>query len=130
MKSLFSRLNDASIQSLIGYILRIGVLLSSGIVLVGGIIYLSRHGHNIADYSVFHDESARYSMMSKLLPGALSLHGRDIIQIGLMVLIATPIARVVFSTLGFVLEKDYLYIIICLLVLSIILFSMLRNIAG
>ena len=130
MKNLFSKLTDSSIQSLIGYILRIGVLLSSGIVLFGGLIYLFRHGHSIADYTVFHDESARYADISKLLPAALSLHGRDIMQLGLIVLIATPIARVLFSALGFFLEKDYLYIGICMLVLAIITFSMLNYIAG
>jgi len=130
MKNLFSKLNDSSIQSLIGYILRIGVLLSSGIVLFGGLIYLSRHGYSLADYKVFHDESARYADISKLVPAALSFHGRDIMQLGLIVLIATPIARVLFSALGFLLEKDYLYVGICLLVLAIIGFSMLNYIAG
>lgn len=122
--------SDSTIQSLIGYILRVGVLLSSAIVLVGGFIYLWRHGGDLPHYTRFIDESSRYADIFKLLAGACGFHGRDIIQLGLIVLIATPIARILFSALGFLLEKDYLYILICFLVLGIIAFSMLRHIAG
>lgn len=132
MKNIFSRgfWNDLQIQSLIGAILRIGVLTSSVIVLLGGIIYLARHGGATPQYTAFKDRSAQYGNLHTLLHEAAGMHGRDIIQLGLMVLIATPIARILFSAIGFMLEKDYLYIGICLLVLGIIAFSMFHNIAG
>lgn len=127
MKNFWS---DVQIHTLIGVILRVGVLLSSGIALAGGVIYLSRHGAEMPAYSVFHDESAIYGSFHKIITGSLAFHGREIIQLGLMVLIATPVARVLFSALGFFLEKDWLYVAISLLVLGIIAFSMLSHMAG
>ena len=49
--------------------------------------------------------------------------GRPLIQIGLLVLIATPIARIVFSIFGYLLEKDYLYTVITAIVLFVILWN-------
>jgi uncharacterized membrane protein len=46
--------------------------------------------------------------------------GRPLIQIGLLVLIATPLARIVFSIIGYLLEKDYLYTVITAIVLLVI----------
>ena len=50
--------------------------------------------------------------------------GRGIIQLGLLLLIATPVARVVFAIIGFALEKDRLYVVVAALVLGILLFSL------
>jgi len=56
--------------------------------------------------------------------------GVDIIQLGVVLLIATPIARILFSVFAFTVEKDYLYIVITLIVLGVILFSMLGGLGG
>ncbi|MBO9635732.1 MAG: DUF1634 domain-containing protein, partial [Chitinophagaceae bacterium] len=48
-----------------------------------------------------------------------------IIQIGVLILIATPIARIIFSIIGFIKEKDVLYIGITLFVLGVIIASLL-----
>lgn len=122
--------SDVQIQTLIGVILRVGVLLSSFIALTGGVIYLIRHGSEVPAYSVFRDESGIYGSFSKVIEGSLTFHGREIIQLGLMVLIATPVARIFFSALGFLFEKDWLYVGISLVVLGIIAFSMLGHLAG
>jgi uncharacterized membrane protein len=65
-----------------------------------------------------------------ILHGIVTGRGRAIIQAGIILLIATPIIRVVFSAIGFVIEKDYLYLGITMLVLLIILASMLSGHAG
>ena len=128
IKSIF--LNDKGIQHIIGYILRTGVILSSSIALIGGFIYLSNHGSSIPHYSSFVGEPINYTSFHAILKGVKSLEGREIIQLGLIVLISTPIIRVFFSAFAFLLEKDYLYIIISLIVLAIIAFSMFSNLAG
>ncbi len=46
-------------------------------------------------------------------------------QAGLVVLVATPVARVAASVVGFVLEDDHLYAAITLVVLAILLTSLL-----
>jgi uncharacterized membrane protein len=49
--------------------------------------------------------------------------GRPLIALGLLLLILTPIARIVFSVFGYLLEKDYLYVSITLFVLAVILWN-------
>jgi uncharacterized membrane protein len=50
-----------------------------------------------------------------------------IIQLGILLLIATPIARVAFALLAFAIERDRLYICISLTVLAVLAWGMLRG---
>jgi uncharacterized membrane protein len=124
-----NKLKDADIQTAIGWVLRTGVMLSVGVVLIGGAIYLYRHGHDITNYSVFKGVPD-FVKLSGIINGIATFRGRAIIQGGIILLIATPIVRVAFSAVGFVLEKDYLYTGITLLVLLIIFISMFSGHAG
>ena len=113
---------DTDMQAIIGWVLRIGVILSLSIVFIGGAMYLYRHGESVSDYSKFIGVP-NFVQLNGIIPGILNLRGRSIIQAGIILLIATPIVRIIFSTISFVLEKDYLYIGISLLVLLIIILS-------
>ena len=124
------KFKDTDMQLLLGRVLRAGMIISMSIVFFGGIIYLYRHGHEFTDYKTFKGIPDFVQHADTLLSGAFSFRGQAIIQLGIILLIATPILRVMFSTVGFVLEKDYLYTGISLLVLLIILFSMLNGHAG
>lgn len=130
MKAQNTKLKDKDIQSLIGSVLRWGVLLSMAVVIVGGAIYLSRHGHNVIDYSKFKGEPDFTRNLGAIFHGIAGLKGRAIIQLGIILLIATPVTRVLFSAVGFLIEKDYLYVGITLVVLSIIMVSMLGGFGG
>jgi uncharacterized membrane protein len=121
---------DTDIEILIGRTLRAGTMLSISVVLFGGVIYLHRHGHTVADYSVFKHLPDFLMHTGTLIHNAIEMRGQAIIQIGIVLLIATPILRVMFSAFGFLLEKDYLYFAISLLVLLIIFLSMLTGRAG
>ena len=118
-----------SAQQLIGNVLRGGVLLSVTVVLVGAVIYLYRHGQNTANYASFTPGPAFTRNLHAILLGLVQLHGRAIIQFGIILLIATPIVRVLLSALSFWLKHDYLYVAITLLVMAIIVWSMLGGIA-
>lgn len=117
-------------QLLLGKVLRAGTVISVSIVFIGGLFYLYRHGHTIADYKKFKGIPDFVQHFSGIIGGVLSLKGQAIIQLGIILLISTPILRVAFSTMGFVLEKDYMYVGISLLVLLIIFVSMLSGHAG
>jgi uncharacterized membrane protein len=52
------------------------------------------------------------------------LNPLGLIQLGLLLLIATPVARVVFSVAGFAIERDWMYVVITLLVLLTLLYSL------
>ncbi|MDN3549820.1 DUF1634 domain-containing protein [Mucilaginibacter aquaedulcis] len=125
-----SRFKDTDMQAVIGWILRLGVLLSMSIIFIGGIIYLYRHGHIPADYHTFKGVPDFVHNAPGIFNGVITFRGRAIIQAGIILLIATPILRVVFSAIGFILERDYLYTGITILVLLIITASMLSGHAG
>ena len=118
-------LGDRDLQRIIGTLLRTGVVTASIIALIGGVIYLFVHGTEIMpDYSKFHNEAPMYTHLSGIINGVLSLDAHSIMQLGVVVLIMTPIMRVFCSLFSFAMERDRMYVVITFIVLSIILFSM------
>jgi uncharacterized membrane protein len=122
---------DADMQAIIGWILRIGVILSMGIVFIGGVLFVYRHGHSTPDYSTFKKGvPSFFNNIDGIVTGVFNFKAQAIIQAGIVLLIATPVIRVAFSAIGFIIEKDYLYTFITLLVLLIIIISMLSGRTG
>jgi uncharacterized membrane protein len=121
---------DKDMQVIIGWILRVGVATSMIVVFIGGILFLYRHGHSIPDYHVFKSVPYFIHNTDGIINGVLNLKGQAIIQAGILLLIATPVIRVAFSAIGFIIEKDHLYTVITLIVLFIILGSMLSGWIG
>ena len=116
--------NDERIEQIIGVLLRGGVLLAAAVVLAGAVVFLIRHAHSRVDFSAFRGEPSDLRAVSGVIRDAGHLKGRGIIQLGLLLLLATPIARVAFSAVAFALERDRLYVLITLTVLAILLFSL------
>jgi uncharacterized membrane protein len=114
---------DADLERIIGELLRYGVLTSSLVVLAGGIVYLIRHGSQFPQYHEFKGQPEKMRKPLLMWEAILRGEGRPLIQAGLLVLIATPIARIVFSVFGYLLEKDYLYAVLTVIVLLVILFN-------
>jgi len=121
---------DKDVEILMGTLLRFGVIFSGIVVIAGGMIYLVRHGHEEPAYRAFAGPNARWDNLPSIVRGVCAGHGKELIQLGVVMLIATPIARILFSVLAFLLEKDYLYVGITLIVLGVIVFSMLGGLGG
>ncbi len=117
-------LTDEQMDRIISILLRTGVLISALVVLVGGIFYLIRYGTTLPEYGVFHGEPADLRSVPGILKDVLALSRRGIIQFGLLLLIATPVARVAFSIFAFALQRDRTYVIITLIVLGVLLYSL------
>lgn len=115
--------NDERIDQIISVLLRTGVILSSIVVLVGGIWYLVQSGQLAPDYQTFRGEPANLNGFHEIINGLFSWHGRNWIQFGLVMLVATPVARVAFSVFAFFKERDWLYVGLTLIVLSVLMFS-------
>jgi len=118
------RWNDFEIEVIIGGLLRTGVILAASVVLIGGVLYLSRHGHEVPNYTAFHGEPESLTNPREVFQGVMQLSARAIIQLGLLLLIATPVARVLFSAIAFAIERDGMYVVITLIVLAILLLSL------
>jgi len=115
---------DQAFEELIANLLRTGVFLSATVVLIGAVIYLIRYGFSPADYRVFHGEPAELKNVHGIVRYAVHLHGRGLIQLGLLLLIATPVARVAVSVFGFARERDRMYAGFTLVVLLVLLYSL------
>jgi uncharacterized membrane protein len=113
-----------------GALLRTGVVLAAAIVFVGGVLYVTRHRVPVTDYRVFHGEPGDLRTISGIFHEALSFSGRGLIQFGLLVLIATPVARVAFSFFAFLYERDWTYVFVTLLVLGLLIYSLFGGHAG
>ncbi len=118
------RWSDEQIERIISYQLRFGVLLSALLVMVGGVVYLAREADRVPHYRVFRGEPPELRTVGGIIHRALAFDGRGIIELGLLVLIATPVIRVAFSVVAFALEGDYLYVGITLIVLAVLTFSL------
>jgi uncharacterized membrane protein len=116
--------DDQRVEAIIGGLLRAGVLLSAFVVLCGAAVYLVRHGESPADYSVFHGEPNALKSVAGILRYTFAFRGRGMIQLGLLLLIATPVARVAFSVFAFAGERDWMYASFSFLVLAILLYSL------
>lgn len=101
----------------VGGILRLGVLLSSAVIVLGLVPFLLREGARHADYHVFRGEPAAFRTVSGALAGAAQADPRGIMQLGVLLLVATPFARVALCLVEFARERDRLYVGVTLAVL-------------
>jgi len=115
------KMNDQRLETIIGRLLQIGVGLAVAIVVCGGVGYLAAHRHESADRTVFVGEPAELESLSGIIALAARFDPSGVIQLGILVLIATPIARVVFSIYAFELERDRLYVALTLIVLALLI---------
>jgi uncharacterized membrane protein len=116
--------DDSKLDARIGALLRAGTLSSAFVILVGGVLYLARHSHDRPDYHTFHGVPTQLHTLSGILSGAVHGESLAVIQLGLLLLIATPIARVLFSVIAFLFERDYLYVVVSGIVLAVLLISL------
>lgn len=121
---------DERVEAIMGTLLRTGVILAAVVVLTGGVVYLLHHGAEPTHYGTFHMEDPELRSLGGVLRGAYALEGPSIIQLGLLLLMATPVARVLFAVFGFAQERDRTYVWITLVVFAILMLSLWSGVAS
>jgi uncharacterized membrane protein len=111
-------------EAIMGNLLRAGVILSAAIVLIGGVVYLARYGSAPPHYRIFRGEPEDLRGVLPVIRFAMAEHSRGWIQLGILLLIATPLARVMFSVYAFARQHDRLYVGLTLIVLAVLLYSL------
>lgn len=119
--------DDRRMDAIMGQLLRFGVLLASIVVALGGLLYVRTHARKTADYRVFVSSPFEVSHPGKLFHAVAGGDATAIILLGVLLLIATPIARVLFAVIGFTIERDRLYMAISAFVLVVLLFGLLHG---
>lgn len=116
---------DEQFEQVLGTLLICGVVAAAAVVLMGGVVYLARHGAGVPNYKRFQVGSSEYRTLRGVIKRVLAGRGQGLIQVGILMLIATPVARVALSLLAFLRRRDYLYTAFTLIVLAVLIFSLL-----
>jgi len=111
---------DKDLQLFLGNLLRYGVLISLSVVLIGLFLFVFQQGGKPVNYGTFIQESFDFST---LFSGLLHGNSLSIMALGVLLLILTPVMRVITAIIGFFWEKDKLYTLISFIVLLIIILS-------
>lgn len=118
------KFGEKDFQTIVGNLLRYGVWISLSVAFIGGIVYLLHHGNEIEDYSVFKENDRNiFEVIAAVYHGVIQGRGESIIFLGIVLLFLTPVFRVLLSLFSFLLEKDYLYVVITTIVIGIIILS-------
>ena len=118
------RWDDDAIERLLARLLQVGVVVSTLLVLAGGIVFLLHSAAARPGYRHFAGEPAELSSVAGIIRSALRGDGRGLIQLGLLVLVATPVLRVAGSLVAFVLLKDRTYVVLTSIVLVLLASSL------
>lgn len=116
-------MNDERLDNIVGMVLRAGVMLAAALVLAGGIAFMASRHEAAPDHRKFHAEATPLASIHGVYAGAIALNPLYIIQFGLLILIATPVVRVIVCAASFALERDWTYAIVSLIVLALLLGS-------
>jgi uncharacterized membrane protein len=116
---------DEKIERVIGRLLQLGVLSAAVVVVIGGVLLLAHYGHLPAGFRVFNGEEPALRSISGIIRAVSTGDSRAIVQLGLVLLIATPIARVALTLGAFIAQRDRLYIFTTALVLAVLLYGLI-----
>ena len=119
---------DQQMERMMGRLLQTGVLAAAVTVALGGALYLGGHGHESVAYSSFHPRPLRVNHPLRLI-GELrqASPGTELLDIGILLLVATPVLRVVLGLISFARERDWMYVLVSALVLGALLVGMFHG---
>ncbi len=112
------------VEQIVGNLLRIGVLVAAAVTLAGGIAFMIHHGSLVPSHSVFRGEPEMLSTLTGVITGAIALQPAAIVQLGIVLLIATPVARVLLTLIAFAIQRDWMYVLISAIVLVLLTYSL------
>ena len=118
---------DQDLDVSVAGMLRVGISLAALVVLAGGALLLRRPFGMVPDYTHFHAGDPALRSVTGIVQGAIDFAPKSVIQLGLLVLIATPVTRVLFCVIGFTRQRNLLYVAVSTIVLSVLIYSFLRG---
>nr|WP_314498123.1 DUF1634 domain-containing protein [uncultured Chryseobacterium sp.] len=114
---------DVDLNRSVGNLLRLGVILSVIISLVGFVKLFTEGFKMPRKYKLLEMGTSSEKVWSQFWETLCKGEGMAIIQLGILILIFTPLMRIIFALIGYLKEKDYLYVLISSIVLAIMAVS-------
>jgi uncharacterized membrane protein len=118
------RWSDHEVEQLIGRLLQGGVLVAAAVVLIGAVMMLAQHGGTPVEFHTFSTTASPLQELAGIFRGALALDSMAIVQLGLVLLIATPVMRVALTLVAFLAQRDRLYVLLSGIVLALLLYGL------
>jgi uncharacterized membrane protein len=120
-------LTDQDLDVSVAMVLRVGVTLAAAVSALGGALLGTHLLGPLPDYTHFQPGDPGLRSVAGTLQGAINLTPKSVIQLGLLLLIATPVARVAVCVFGFARQRNGLYVAVSTIVLSILVLSFMRS---
>jgi uncharacterized membrane protein len=117
-------LSEQDLDRRMGRLLQAGVLLAAAVMLIGGCIYLFVTPEPLPDYEHFHSGVESFRSIPHMFRQAFRGNAAALIQVGTLLMIATPVARVVFAIYAFGRRRDRLYFGVSSIVLALLLYGL------
>lgn len=122
--------DDHAVELAVGTLLRWGVMLAAAVTAFGGVILLWQDGATIPTLGRFVGEPGTHTELPAIVRAASGGDGAAIVQFGVLLLIATPIARVAFTLIAFLRQRDHFYTLVTAIVLGILAYSLFAGKVG
>ena len=120
---------DVDLNRSVGNLLRLGVILAVITSLIG-FVKLFMEGFKMPrKYKLLDMGTSSEKVWSHFWETLCKGEGMAIIQLGILMLIFTPLMRIIFALIGYLKEKDYLYVLISSIVLIIMVISFVTGYA-
>ena len=120
-------LTDERMEYLMGRLLQTGVLAAAAVVALGGVFYVLHHGGEHVAYRSFQPKPLNLRHPVRLLETLRGSGAVGVVGFGILILVATPICRVIFALASFALEGDKFYVLVSAVVLAALAFGLLHG---
>src|SRR5215468_10490335 len=106
------------LNRIVAYALRAGVITGASLAMIGLVIWASQG---------FDNSAANVTDLSSIFQSAFAGNASGIVYLGIVILIATPILRVILSLVFFGSQRDTKYVGITAIVLAMLIFALLSG---
>jgi uncharacterized membrane protein len=117
---------EAELDIRMGRLLQWGITLAASVMLIGAAVYLFHYGKSLPSYRTFRSGTSRLQSLHGILGQAILGDGSGLIQLAVVLIIATPVARVIFAAYAFFRQRDWLYAVISMTVLSLLIYGLVH----
>jgi uncharacterized membrane protein len=119
--------DDSAIQRTMTAALRLLTVVAGVVILAGGVLLLVRQGDAFTSFHTFVGEPTSLRFVPQIVAGAFQGHALAIVQFGILLLIATPVIRVLFVGIGYLVERDWIYVAVAAIILMVLGSSLISH---
>lgn len=116
--------SDHAVEQVVGRLLQIGVFTAAAVAIAGAILVLIQHGSAAPAFTEFRAAPWYLTSVGGIVRGVREMRSESIVQLGIVLLIVTPMLRVAFTLVAFVLQRDRVYVAITALVLALLVYGL------